>query len=768
MIIIETEKVAESVAEEQLESLGGIVMKTKERLLRLCTICTVGICLTGCGSAEKAEESPVTSEQEKTSETVKETQANEAAENEGTDAWKYTLQCIDAVQGTALSDAEVCILDENGRETTKGKTDGQGMATMELAEGSYQVEVKKDGYYVEQSTVSVGAEDQTDRIRLVSAFEDDRYLVMLEWEGDADLDLLMYDADKDHYIGQGNPIDDNGSFLYADNDAGQGYELFSAAKAEGVCTFYVKDRQGVAEASSRMEAEGVTAKIYVPEGLVETIQADSEENAALWIPFYLYQGEVQVQDEYVHNLNERRKVLYDQEAIKAYQAFLSGMTTAVNRSDNQQYSMLDLMRQVESSDEFEHYSIENISYAYMDIGNDHMPEMQVLFEGSVSGTGMTFGCYYVLAYQDMELRILNMGWSEYRSGTDINYYGFIYSGGSDGAAIEETQCSILGADGKRKELYDAYYYFYGADRGEIDGLEDKDIEIEACIIDGKRYLTCSAEQEISSADREKCMQYVSREDFYFWSDNDGSAIKEVTEEELDDLIDQKAEKEGVLDLWKAQKSGETPELEWHEWQLPTGRQEGVEVWKYNYLMLLKDISQATEDPNNLNYYFSLEDLNNDGKMELMSDEPIFDMFGELIDSFPAAYTYDADGVQQLSLSSIGAERYDPDKGYIISRDMYDQGESYGIYLFDGTDAEYIVGLDAGEDGTGDYYKIMNPSNGDRIMITKEEYDSLEAQYHEPNCHWRHPNYIEATIENIENTFNVNIINRYGDWIITSR
>lgn len=31
-----------------------------------------------------------------------------------------------------------------------------------------------------------------------------------------------------------------------------------------------------------------------------------------------------------------------------------------------------------------------------------------------------------------------------------------------------------------------------------------------------------------------------------------------------------------------------------------------------------------------------------------------------------------------------------------------------------------------------------------------------------------PKAIEFTIENIEDVFNVNIVNRYGDWIITSR
>lgn len=732
-------------------------MKTREKFLRLCALGIVGVWLTGCSAAEKTEKSPVESRQEKNSGTVEEVRTHETVESEEADAWKYTLQCIDAVQGTALPDAEVCIVDENGREITKGKTDEQGVAVMELAEGSYQVEVKKDGYYTEQSAVSAGAEDQTDRIRLVSAFEDDRYLVLLEWEGDADLDLVMYDANQDHYIGQGNPTDDNGSFLYADNDAKQGYELFSAAKADGVRTFYVKDRQGVTEASSPMESDGVTAKIYAPEGLVQTIQADQEENAALWIPFYLYQGEVQAQNEYVHDLNTHRTALYDQEAVKAYQAFLNGMITAVDRLDGQQYSMLDLMCQVESSDEFSEYSIESVSYAYMDVGNDHVPELQVLFSGEISGTGMNFSCYYVLAYQNMELRILNVGWSEYRNGTDIDYYGFISSGGSSGASTGGTQWFILGTDGQIKELYNSSYYFYDLDSGEIDGLENPNIEIDTSTIDGKRYLVCSAEQEISSADREKCMQYVSSDDFCFWSDNDGSAIKEVTGEELSALIDQKAEKEGVLDLWKAKKSGEIPELEWHEWQMPTGRQEGVEEWKYNYLMVLKEEMQATDEP--ALWKFAFEDLNNDGKMELM-----FDM-----GDYCFAYTFNADGTEQiLSLDSTGVGGYDPDKGYIKSRDMYDQSLSEGYYFFDGTDAEYIVGLEEAEDGIGDYYKIINPSNSDRIVITKEEFDYLNAQYSEPNCHWRDPNYMEPTLENIENTFNVNIVNRYGDWIITSR
>lgn len=733
-------------------------MKTREKFLRLCALGIVGVWLTGCNAAEKTEKSPVESRQEKNSGTVEEVRTHETVESEEADAWKYTLQCIDAVQGTALPDAEVCIVDENGREITKGKTDEQGVAVMELAEGSYQVEVKKDGYYTEQSAVSAGAEDQTDRIRLVSAFEDDRYLVLLEWEGDADLDLVMYDANQDHYIGQGNPTDDNGSFLYADNDAKQGYELFSAAKADGVRTFYVKDRQGVTEASSPMESDGVTAKIYAPEGLVQTIQADQEENAALWIPFYLYQGEVQAQNEYVHDLNTHRTALYDQEAVKAYQAFLNGMITAVDRLDGQQYSMLDLMCQVESSDEFSEYSIESVSYAYMDVGNDHVPELQVLFSGEISGTGMNFSCYYVLAYQNMELRILNVGWSEYRNGTDIDYYGFISSGGSSGASTGGTQWFILGTDGQIKELYNSSYYFYDLDSGEIDGLENPNIEIDTSTIDGKRYLVCSAEQEISSADREKCMQYVSSDDFCFWSDNDGSAIKEVTGEELSALIDQKAEKEGVLDLWKAKKSGEIPELEWHEWKFPqAGQPEGMETWKYNYLMKLKDYFQEMDGIYRMYNEFSMEDLNNDGKVELL----VYSTEG-----FGIAFAFDSNGViKDIGTEDGGVRYYDPDKGYIKS---YIPLACYGsdfIYSFDGIETKFII--EFGEDLERGYIKRL-PGADYSTIITKEEYDSLMAQYSEPNFHWKTPELSDFTIENIEDTFNVNIINRYGDWIITSR
>lgn len=335
-------------------------MRTKERLLRLCAVCAVGICLTGCGASEKAEESTVVSKQEKTSETARKTQTDAEVRNKGRNAWKYTLQCTDAVQ-----------------------------------------------------------------------------------------------------------------------------------------------------------------------------------------------GEVQAQDEYVHDY---RKALYDQEAVKAYQAFLDGKESAVSLSDNKKYSMNDLIHQVERNDGSGEYIVEEVSYAFIDLGNDNMPELQIYISGNISNMA-ALCAYFILGYQDTALQIVDSGREEGRSYVDINYYGIINNYGSSGAASGGETVFILDADGQHKELYDlSYDDFYG--------LENNWFQFNAWTIDSRHYITYFEDQMISSADRKECLQYVSSDDSYYWSDH--SEVKEVTQEEIDALIDQKAEAEGVLDLWKA----EAPELEWHEWKLP--------------------------------------------------------------------------------------------------------------------------------------------------------------------------------------------------------
>lgn len=710
----------------------------RKRLCCLLTVCMAGIGLFGCTSKG---ELPAAAEPEHFSETVQEADTDTMAVKSA-DTGNYTLQCIDAVYGAALSDVQVRILDEEGREAASGNTDAQGMFQMELAEGSYQAEVKKDGYYTEQKNVEVEATGKQDRIRLVSTFEEDKYLVMLEWDGNEDLDLMMFDADKNQYIGKGNPTDDNGSFLYADNDAEQGYELFSAAKAEGIRTFYVKDHQGAAEASSKMEADGVTAKVYAPEGLIQTIQADGGEDAALWIPFYLYQGEVQGQDEYVHDLKEHKEALYDQEALKAYRAFLDGEESAVpcegyesDESHNielsvgEEYSIYDMIHI------YEEMGIEGESqkeYAFLDLGNDNIPELLVRFKSPI-GPGLSEEIYFILGYQNAALRLLfceNVLYGD--DYLDFNYYGFAETSGG-GTGYGQERVRMPDASGQFTELY------------KVESFGPLDFVYTHYMINGKGFITYTISDEASSEDRELCMKDVTK------YQEEGAEL--VTEQEIDAIIEREVETE-VMELWKA----EAPELEWHEWKLPqAGQPEGMETWKYNYLMKLKDYFQETDGINRFYNEFSMEDLNNDGKVELL----VYGMEG-----FGSAFAFDSNGViKEIRTEDGGVRYYDPDKGYIKSYIPLACDDSDFIYSFDGIETKFII--EFGEDNEMGYIKRL--SRGDYpTIITKEEYDSLTVQYSEPNFHWKIPELSDFTIENIEDAFNVNIINRYGDWIITNR
>ncbi|MCR4938452.1 MAG: carboxypeptidase regulatory-like domain-containing protein [Lachnospiraceae bacterium] len=174
--------------------------------------------------------------------------------------------------------------------------------------GSYTMRCTREGYWTEERIVDM-KKDEDMRLIIVPEPADSGYVyVLLTWEGDQDLDLCSFNSYYQDYLTISNDPDKAGSFVHADNkayggkgDDALGYELVMlyGMNENVVKNMYVVDTAAAMENdSTKMEEDGVHLYIYGrngvtgERGLIWQADADPEENAPLWNPCYIYNGDV--------------------------------------------------------------------------------------------------------------------------------------------------------------------------------------------------------------------------------------------------------------------------------------------------------------------------------------------------------------------------------------------------------------------------------------------------------------------------------------------
>lgn len=108
-------------------------------------------------------------------------------------------------------------------------------------------------------------------------------------------------------------------------------------------------------------------------------------------------------------------------------------------------------------------SVGTVEYAYIDCGADGVKEMALRIQGTFvePDSSMT----YVIKEMDSQLQVVYAyaGWA--RSSTDINEYGFVTGGGSNGASNHGYYAACVNADGRYS------YGYYEEEEFDIDQFE---------------------------------------------------------------------------------------------------------------------------------------------------------------------------------------------------------------------------------------------------------------------------------------------------------
>lgn len=243
--------------------------------------------------------------------------------------------------------------------------------------------------------------------------------------------------------------------------------------------------------------------------------------------------------------------------ILVYESFLRGEKTVRARagawfSDQEQMDLTlqDMLAKVES--EYLEYSdkdsISRIEYAYLDCGGDGIEELAVKFVGlDIYSPDDESDLTTVIACRDGELELIYSRESWARSGTEIYFYGCIYTGGSAGAGDYCEELEYINAEHEVQSICqvealggwwvsyvseEAYQKAFG------DAEMDPGMELTVYTINGSDYYVA----EIYDESSQECQDYVAL------CQEEGKVF--IQDEGIDALLLQRERELGIKDEWK--------------------------------------------------------------------------------------------------------------------------------------------------------------------------------------------------------------------------
>ena len=224
------------------------------------------------------------------------------------------LLLVNASDKAAVSGATVTIQDGSGTYSRSGSSITNGRVELEYpGRGDYKLTVTAQDYSVRTLEFSLEPGYNEKIIPLVPKPSESNLYILLEWDGEQDLDLCGYNSEVQEYVNISHrwldsPAQSAGDYFYIDNGAADRYELMSFSRysePNGVDKkVYVIDTYVVQNGGrSDMEKLGVTVSAYDQAGELFHSKANPSEDAALWYPCYYRDGKVYATDEYIYNLD---------------------------------------------------------------------------------------------------------------------------------------------------------------------------------------------------------------------------------------------------------------------------------------------------------------------------------------------------------------------------------------------------------------------------------------------------------------------------------
>ena len=216
-------------------------------------------------------------------------------EGQGVAKLKYTV--YSGNYGTGLPGASVLLEDEDGYLIDKDVTDNDGKVEFDVEPGKYTLTVTADGYFDRKESWNLTSSGLDLIAAMVPEVTGDDFIVIVEWEGNRDLDLCGYNEETGVPTNYWNPQDsgDKGSGVHlGDHDGDMRFEMiyFHDYSYDVQRDIIVFDRTSMDNGSrtSPMESEGVWVAIYTADGMVDSFWADENRNELGWVPMLIDGG----------------------------------------------------------------------------------------------------------------------------------------------------------------------------------------------------------------------------------------------------------------------------------------------------------------------------------------------------------------------------------------------------------------------------------------------------------------------------------------------
>lgn len=225
------------------------------------------------------------------------------------------LLLLSADEKTPVSGASLSLRDKNGDYSRSGITITNGRVELDYpGRGEYALTVTADKFVSRTLEFHLEPGYNEKIVPLVPTPLDQNVYVLLEWDGEQDLDLCSYNSEAQEYINVSHRWIDSsaaksgGDYFYLDNGAAERFELLSLSRysePNGVDKrIYVIDTYVVQNGGrSEMEKLGVDVSVYEKSGQLYRCTAKPSEDAAVWYPCYYRDGAVYAVDEYLYNLD---------------------------------------------------------------------------------------------------------------------------------------------------------------------------------------------------------------------------------------------------------------------------------------------------------------------------------------------------------------------------------------------------------------------------------------------------------------------------------
>lgn len=180
------------------------------------------------------------------------------------------------------------------------KTDENGLYDMELEEGYYTLEVKKDNYITEYINKEVGNDDVNQDIILTPVTNENEYRVVLTWDNkpkDLDLHLTGTNEELNYHIYYDNKNypKEGTKLANLDRDAKQGYgpeTVTFTVGVNGTYRLYVYDFSNWDTKSKVLSNSNAQVKVYKGNALIRTYNVPKNKKGNLWNVFEINNGDI--------------------------------------------------------------------------------------------------------------------------------------------------------------------------------------------------------------------------------------------------------------------------------------------------------------------------------------------------------------------------------------------------------------------------------------------------------------------------------------------